>query len=396
MKVKKLPIVIIILVIILIIIAIQFIYVVREDQQVVLIEFGNMIGSVNEGNSKEAGLHWKAPWVAANTYTKKILRWDGDPDLIPTRPDNQKIFIDTTARWRIQDPKIFYRKLKGNMGFAAGRLDDIIDSAVRNVIRSSFFIQIVSSDEEKINMVIEEGILIPKEIQINDFQTEFIEELENPEYINFLNAVYLEKEGDDQRVHLRTNLTDAEKQELLDILKLINYKLNPGLPMKGRNQLETEILNLVKEDTLTNFGIEIRDVIIKRVDYNDDNREAAYDRMIAERNKVATEKRSIGLRRKQEIEGEIEEFRRTELSKAYELAQTLKGEGDAEAAKIYAEAYIDNPEDIQAGLPSKEDFYEFFIILEGYDNLSRQSNVTLSTDSDFFRMLKNIDSTFND
>lgn len=142
MKVKKLPIIIIIIAIILIIIALQFVYVVREDEQVVLIEFGSLIGSVNAGDSKEAGLHWKAPWVTANTYTKKILRWDGDPDLIPTRPDNQNIFIDTTARWRIKDPELFYRTLKGNIIAAAGRLDDSIDSAVRNVIRSSFFIQV--------------------------------------------------------------------------------------------------------------------------------------------------------------------------------------------------------------------------------------------------------------
>jgi modulator of FtsH protease HflC len=392
MKVKKLPIVIIILVIILIIIAIQFIYFVREDQQVVLIEFGNMKGSVNEGDSKEAGLHWKAPWVAANTYTKKILRWDGDPDLIPTRPDNQKIFIDTTARWRIIDPKIFYKKLKGSMSEASGRLDDIIDSAVRNVIRSSFFIQVVSSDEEKINMVIEEGIVVPKEIPIEEFEIDYLETLENSEYINFLNTIYTEKEGDDIRVHLKPTITDNERKTLLDILKLIKYNIPIDVPMKGRNQLETEILNLVKKDTMKNFGIEIRDVIIKRVDYNDDNREAAYNRMIAERNKVATEKRSIGLRRKQEIEGEIEQFRRTEISKAYEQAQTLRGEGDAEAAKIYAEAYTDKQETQY----SKEDFYEFFIILQAYENLSRKSDVTLSTDSDFFRMLKDMESTFDD
>lgn len=393
MKVKKLPIVIIILVIILIIIAIQFIYVVREDQQVVLIEFGNMIGSVNEGDSKEAGLHWKAPWVAANTYTKKILRWDGDPDLIPTRPDNQKIFIDTTARWRIIDPKIFYKKLKGNMNEAAGRLDDIIDSAVRNVIRSSFFIQVVSSDEEKINMVIKEGIVIPQEIQVENFENDYLDEIEQAEYKDFFNKIYSKKEGDNQRVYLKPNLTEEERETLLDILKYINYNIKITKDsMKGRSELETEILNMVKRDTMKNFGIEIRDVIIKRVDYNDDNREAAYNRMIAERNKVATEKRSIGLRRKQEIEGEIEQFRRTEISKAYEQAQTLRGEGDAEAAKIYAEAYTDEQETEY----SKEDFYEFFIILQAYENLSRKSDVTLSTDSDFFRMLKNMESTFDD
>jgi HflC protein len=264
---------------------------------------------------------------------------------------------------------------------------------VRNVIRSSFFIQVVSSDEEKINMVIKEGIVIPQEIQVENFENDYLDEIEQAEYKDFFNKIYSKKEGDNQRVYLKPNLTEEERETLLDILKYINYNIKITKDsMKGRSELETEILNMVKRDTMKNFGIEIRDVIIKRVDYNDDNREAAYNRMIAERNKVATEKRSIGLRRKQEIEGEIEQFRRTEISKAYEQAQTLRGEGDAEAAKIYAEAYTDEQETEY----SKEDFYEFFIILQAYENLSRKSDVTLSTDSDFFRMLKNMESTFDD
>lgn len=335
-KVKKGPIIIAILVIILIIVAIQFIYIVREDEQVVIIQFGQIKGAVNEGDKSEAGLHWKAPWVNALTLSKRIRRWDGDPDLIPTRPDNQKIFVDTTARWRIKDPVKYYEQLKGDIDRAAGRLDDNIDSAIRNVIRGTFFIQVVASDNERL---------------MNYFKND-------PKYETYLDQV-----------------------------------INDG-QIDGRDILEDKILEKVKAETLENFGIEILDVIIKRVDYSDANREAAYKRMIAERNKVATEKRSIGEKRRREILGETERYKREKLSEAYEIAEELKGEGDAEAAKIYAEAYIDNPADLQSGIPSKEDFYEFYKILEAYENISKQSDITISTDSDFFRMLKDMNSTF--
>ncbi len=398
-KVKKGPIVAIILIIIAIIILLQFVYIVREDEQVVLIRLGTMIGSVNAGDQDEAGLHFKAPWVSANIYTKKIMRWDGEPDLIATRPYKQHILIDTTARWRIKDPEQFYRKLKGDFTEAAGRLDDSIDSAARNIIRGSFFIQVVSSQEEKIGQVIKDSLEIPSELTKEQFQKDFIEKFEDqdgnilPEFedeAEFVKSVYEKPDKNDGRYKLKENITKKEKDDLLEIMKFTHYNIPMGSRMKGRNQLENEILSIVKDKILTDFGIEILDVIIKRVDYNDQNRQSAYDRMVAERNKVATEKRSIGLKRKQEIEGETEEFRRTEISKAYEEAQTLRGEGDAEAAKIYAEAYTDSPQDRALGLPSKEEFYEFYKLLQAYNQLSRNSDLTLSTDSDFFKMFKDM------
>lgn len=334
-KVKKGPIVVIILIIIVIIVALQFIYVVREDEQVVLIQFGKIIDSVNEGDEKQAGLHWKAPWIQALTFTKKIQRWDGYATEIPTRPDNQNIFVDTTARWRIVKPILYYEQLKGSEAEAAGRLDDIIDSAVRNIIRGSFFIQVVASDTNQIEEYFKSDIKL----------TVYLEEVQINGYI------------------------------------------------KGRSDIEEDIRELIHDNTLKTFGIEIKDVIIKRVDYNQTNRRSAYNRMIAERNKVAAEKRAVGEKRQKEIEGETTRYEKEKLSEAHKISETLRGEGDAEAAKIYAEAYTDSAEDIRAGYASKEQFYEFYKLLEAYESLE-DSELTISTDSDFFKLLKDMEDPF--
>jgi membrane protease subunit HflC len=336
-KLKKGPIITIILIIVAIIIIFQFIYVVREDEQVVLVRFGEIIRSENEGNKDDAGLHWKSPVVQAISFTKKIQRWDGYVTEIPTKPDNQKILVDTTARWRIVEPKLYYESLKGIESEAAKKLDDIIDSAVRNIIRGSFFVQIVASD--------------PK--QIEDYF------LSDPKMIQFVDEV-----------------RDSN-----------GY-------IKGRMDIEDDILSVLKKNTTENFGIEVLDIIIKRVDYNQTNRSAAYDRMVAERNKIATEKEAVGEKRAKEIEGEISRYRSEKISEAYEIAEKLRGDGDAEAAKIYAEAYTTSQEDLAAGYASKEEFYEFFKLLEAYENLSPASELTISTESDFFKMLKDMEDPF--
>ncbi len=339
-KIKKAPFIIIILVIITIIVAVQFIYVVREDEQVVLIEFGRIIGVENVGNEpnrkSDAGLHWKAPWVSALKFSKKIQRWNGDPDTIPTKPDNQEIFIDTTARWRISNPETFYKTLGGNLSEAAGRLDDLVDGAVRNIIRGSYFNQVVSSDSDIIE-----------------------------EYFK----------------------SDNKLKDHIEKVK-INGKI------KGRDELANEILKVVKNVTLESFGIEILDVIIKRVDYIDENRQAAYRRMIEERKKVSGQKIALGQGKAIEIAAEMNKYIKIKKSEAYAKAEEEKGKGDAEAAKTYAEAYTNNPQDTQRGLLSKEKFYEFYKMLESYESLSGDSEITISTDSDFFRLLKDMNSSF--
>ena len=103
-------------------------YVLVEGEQAVVLKFGEIMRVV-----QDAGLKLKAPFVeTVERYSKKIQSWDGAATRLPTA-ENQFIWVDTTARWRITDPKKFYESV-GTMNQALGRMDDIIDSSVRKVI----------------------------------------------------------------------------------------------------------------------------------------------------------------------------------------------------------------------------------------------------------------------
>jgi membrane protease subunit HflC len=95
---------------------------------VVITQFGRPVGAP----ITQAGLHFKFPWQTANFFEKRIMKWDGRPDQINTR-DKKLIWVDTTARWRIQDPLLFLMRVV-TISKAQGLLDNIIDSVVRDHI----------------------------------------------------------------------------------------------------------------------------------------------------------------------------------------------------------------------------------------------------------------------
>jgi len=98
------------------------------------------------------------------------------------------------------------------------------------------------------------------------------------------------------------------------------------------------------------YGIEVIDVRIKRIDLPQENEQAVYQRMISERERIAQRYRSEGLAEATKTRAEADRTVKEMLAEAYRKAETLKGEGDAEAARIYAEAYSNYP-----------DFYEFSV-----------------------------------
>jgi membrane protease subunit HflC len=122
---KTVTIVVVVVVIFILFLITGPFYVVQEGEQAVLIRFGRIIAVENQ-----AGLKIKVPFVDnVNRYPKKILAWDGESQRIPTE-ENQFIWVDTTARWKISDPRLFYQSV-GNVTGAQSRLDDVIDSSVR-------------------------------------------------------------------------------------------------------------------------------------------------------------------------------------------------------------------------------------------------------------------------
>jgi len=148
-------------------------------------------------------------------------------------------------------------------------------------------------------------------------------------------------------------------------------------PKVGRDQIALEVLEAAAKIT-PQYGIELIDVMFRRVNYIESVRLRVYDRMISERNRIAAERRATGEGQKAEILGRVERDLQEIISAANREATEIRGQADAEATRIYAEAYSLNPE-----------FFAFQKSLESYrDIISGNTSLVLSTDSDLFRYLE--------
>lgn len=299
-------------------------YVIREGEQAVVIRFGQIVAT-----QQEAGLHFKMP-VVDNVvrYSARLLSWDGAPQRMPTA-ENQFIWVDTTARWEIVDPERFYSTLT-TLERAYSRLDGIIDGAVRTVI----------SGNELAEAVRDTNV-------INEIERSQMIEADAGQELNQLDE-------------LANMLVVVERQAPISI---------------GRQQLST-LMAQQTASTMAELGIEIRDVVIRQIRYSEDLTESVYDRMVSERRQIAQAYRSFGQGRKQELEGQMENDRRTILSAAYEQAEGIRGEADAQAATIYSDAYSRDPE-----------FFAFWRAVESYRRTLPMFNKTLSTDMEYFNFL---------
>lgn len=149
---------------------------------------------------------------------------------------------------------------------------------------------------------------------------------------------------------------------------------------RGRLEIEADVL-AASAPKLKSLGIALEDVRIKRVNYNQDVLTTIYQRMISEREQIAQRFRSEGAGEAARIQGKMELRLREIESIAYKEVQRLRGEADAEASRLYAEAYDQTPE--------AREFYAFGKTLETYRHvLGSRTNMVLSTDSDLFRLLK--------
>jgi len=291
-------------------------YTVEEGQQAVIVQFGRPVGEP----VTEAGLHVKLPFVqGVRRFEKRLLTWDGDPNQIPTK-GREFIWVDTTARWRIADAKKFLENVASEEG-AQSRLDDIIDSVVRDQVSSSELIELVRSASWEVPA--EREAEIKKEVA-------------------------------------------AEREE--EIKKEV---------ARGREEITRTILAEARK-IIPQYGIELVDVRIKRLDYVESVREKVYARMVSERKRIAAQFRSEGEGRSAEILGTMDKELRQIRSTAYRQVQELRGGADAEATRIYGEVYSRDPE-----------FYAFSRTLELYgEGANKNAVLILTTDSDYYRYLK--------
>ncbi len=145
----------------------------------------------------------------------------------------------------------------------------------------------------------------------------------------------------------------------------------------GRDKI-TKLINDTASKVTPKYGIELVDVLFKRVNYIETVRRKVYDRMISERKRIAAEKRSLGEGLKAEIMGKVQRELKEITSAANRKAQEIKGKADAEAAAIYAKAYNQDPE-----------FYAFTKSLDGYRKaMGNNTRLILSADSSFYKYIQ--------
>jgi membrane protease subunit HflC len=272
-------------------------YTVDQTEQVIITQFGQPVGDP----ITEPGLHFKIPFVQnVNSLDKRFLEWDGAPVAIPTR-DKTYIHVNTFARWRIENPKIYFVRLHDERS-AQSRLEDILGSETRNFIAEHDLIEIVRTDKN--------------------------------------------------RQPLRDETLKGGPTGTIGVLPPIQF---------GRQKIEDEI-KVAATQKLAEFGIAVLDFRIKRVNYNPDVLDRIYQRMISERLQIAQRFRSEGEGESARIAGQRERDLNEIQSNAYLRVQQIRGESDAKATEIYARAYTQNPQaaEFYAFLKTLETYHKVF------------------------------------
>ncbi len=283
-------------------------FIIKEDQQAMITQFGKPIGEPKT----DAGFHLKMPFIQdVNYFDKRVQIWDGDPNQIPTN-DKTYVYLDVSARWRITDALQYMQAVKTEAR-AQSLLDDIIDGTVRDMVNKNDLIEIIRSSDWS-----------------------------------------------------------------LDTMSTPNNKETP--PKQGRDKISEHVLEAAAKIT-PQYGIELLDVMFKRVNYIESVRLKVYDRMISERKRIAAEKRSTGEGKKAEILGKVDRELKVILSEANREASEIKGKADASATKIYGDIYSKDP-----------DFFSFYKTLQSYSKvIGENTSLILSAESDLFNYLQNID-----
>lgn len=301
-------------------------YVIPEGRQAVITQFGRPVETV-----KNAGLHFKMPLIQdVRMIDLRILSWDGFPNQIPTK-DKKYIEVDTTARWKITDPLKFIQTVQNERG-ARSRLDAILDGFTRDVISGHNLVEAVRNSN-KLNETLEK---LKKEVNEADSEESKLNEI-------------------------------VKEEEVVGDIEKVNI---------GRERLSELIIEGARKE-LRPLGIELIDVQLKRISYENSVQQKVYLRMISERERIASKIRSFGKGEEAKIVGKTDKDLKEIQSKAYRKVQNIKGEAESKSISIYAEAFNKSP-----------DFYRYIRTLRAYENsLSDETKLLLSSESKFWRVL---------
>ena len=263
----------------------------------------------------QPGLYVKAPFVdTALTFDKRVLRIDAPAVSMPDI-EKQNLTIDSYARYRIVDPLQFFKTLQTE-NTARTRLGDIVTSSLRDEIARSTRTEVIGAER----------------------------------------------------------VLDASGVPVID---------DDGLPIIEASESRTMLLENVFTATKARveegqFGVEMIDVRLKRADFSDRVQDAIFNRMRAERNRIATRFRSEGEEEDLKIRAEANKQREIILAEAERTGNEVRGRGEAEAIRILADALNRDPE-----------FFAFRRSLESYQKfLNQRTTVILSSDADVFKFLQ--------
>ena len=262
------------------------IYAVDEREKVIIVRFGQVL-RYDDG----PGIHFKTPFLdEARYFDSRILTLDSDPQPFLTK-EKKYVVVDSFVKWRIDDALKYYLTVGGQETDARRRLEQVVNSGLRDEFGKREVKSVISSDRNKIMQIL-------------------------------------------------TEYTDSEARK---------------------------------------FGIVVTDVRIQRVDLPDEVSQSVYQRMKAERSRIANELRAQGAEAAEKIRAGAERQRQVLLAEAYGKAERVRGEGDARATALYGTAYGRAPE-----------FYSLYRSLGAYKESFRSKEDILIVDpsSDFFRYMK--------
>ncbi len=264
-------------------------FMVNQTQQALVLQFGEPKRTI-----QDPGLKFKLPFIQEAVYYERrvlsLIPQDAEEVILA---DQKRLQVDAYARYRIEDPLLFFQTVRNEIG-ARARLESIIDSSVRRVLGRETLASILTGERESINGSIRDEV----------------------------------------------------------------------------NQ------------SVASLGIEIIDVRLRRADYPEATSQNIFNRMKSEREREAKEFRATGEEEAQKIRADAEKTRTVIVAEAKRQAQEVRGEGDSNAIRIYAESFGRDPE-----------FFSFYRSMEAYRKAIGESgtSMVLSPNSSFFRFFKDKD-----
>lgn len=259
------------------------VFIVHETQKAIVLQFGKLLTI-----HSDSGLKFKLPFIQTVVFYDKRLQGYNLPKLEVTAGDQKRIVVDLYARYLIEDPHLYYKRIGGgDPKLIEARLSAIVSASMRTVLGRYPMTTLLSKDREVVMSQIFEDV---------------------------------RKAGKD-------------------------------------------------------LGVDVRDVRIVNAGLPQENSKAVYDRMGSDRVRIAKQIRATGEEKAQKIRADADKERTVLLAKAREQAQLLKGEGDAQAIKIYAEAFEKDPK-----------FFKFYRSMQAYKKSMTSGNSTfvLVPEGDFF------------